>query len=304
MSRLALLAPETVEGEAKALLDRTKAQLGRLPNLYRAMANSPAALDGYLSFRGALVRGRLNTAMVERLALLVAEENGCDYCVAAHTFRGGKVGLSETDLSATRAGQSADAKTAAALRFALEVMRKRGAVSDAELEAPRLAGWTDEELTEMVGHVALNVFSNYFNHVAKPELDFPRAAPSFQRVVTSRHGFDETLAALTAAISKEELWLVAEIDPQKLLAREGHSISPARQLQFFHPRFMVRLLAAEPSAIVEAPLRVLVTEASSGAVTVRTGDVAGQLARYRSEALSQLGLELSDVVARVMMSVG
>ena len=174
MSRMPLIVAAEATDGAKELLDRTQAQLGRVPNLYRAMANSPAALDGYLSFRAALAGGRLNVRLREQLALLIAEANGCEYCVSAHSFRGSKIGISEAELKATRHAQSDDAKVGALLAFAKKLIETRGRVDDGALAAVRDARWSDEEITEVVAHVALNLFSNYFNHVAQPELDFPR----------------------------------------------------------------------------------------------------------------------------------
>ena len=174
MSRFTMIEPATATGAAKELLDKTQQQLGRVPNLYRAMANAPAALEGYLNFRGALVQGHLSNQLREQLALLVAEVNGCEYCVAAHMFRGEKIGLSASDLAATRNAETADEKTAIALRFARQVIIAKGNVADDDLAAIRAAGWSDEAVGEIVAHVALNIFSNYFNHVAQPDLDFPR----------------------------------------------------------------------------------------------------------------------------------
>jgi AhpD family alkylhydroperoxidase len=101
MTRITSIDPTTAHGRTKELLDATKAQLGRIPNLYGSMAQSPAALDGYLAFRSALGKGVLSTPMRERIALLTAAINDCGYCVSAHTFRGAKVGLSASDLAAT-----------------------------------------------------------------------------------------------------------------------------------------------------------------------------------------------------------
>jgi uncharacterized peroxidase-related enzyme len=174
MSRFALLDPTTTIGASRDLLEKVQQQLGRTPNLYRAMASAPAALLGYLNFRAALVEGKLSNQLREQLALLTAELNGCEYCVSAHMFRGQKIGLSAPDLAATRIAEASDNRTRAALRFAKAVLLAKGNVDDAELVEVRAAGWSDEELGEMVAHVALNVFSNYFNHVAQPELDFPK----------------------------------------------------------------------------------------------------------------------------------
>ena len=176
MTRIASIDPTTAQGRAKELLDATQAQLGRIPNLYGSMAQSPAALDGYLAFRGALGKGSLSTPMRERIALLTAAINDCGYCVSAHTFRGAKVGLSTTELAATQKGQSEDPKSMAALQFVDVLLQCRGLISDEDFAKVKSHGWSDEEIGEIVAHVALNVFSNYFNHVAVPALDFPIAA--------------------------------------------------------------------------------------------------------------------------------
>jgi AhpD family alkylhydroperoxidase len=176
MVRITSIEPENATGRARELLDSTARQLGRTPNLYRSMAQSPAALDGYLAFRGVLAKGVLSSHMMERIALLTAAVNDCGYCVSAHTFRGGKIGLSTEELAATQKAQSANGKDAAALSFVETLIEQRGLVDDNDFDKVKYAGWSDEEIGEMVAHVALNVFSNYFNHVARPELDFPAVA--------------------------------------------------------------------------------------------------------------------------------
>jgi uncharacterized peroxidase-related enzyme len=174
MIRMTSIDPATATGRTKELLDSTQSQLGRTPNLYRSMAHSPAALEGYLAFRGSLIKGALSSQMRERIALLTATINDCGYCVAAHCFRGAKAGLSESELVATRKNQSDDAKTQAALQFVTTLIEHRGLTSESEFVNVKSLGWSDEEIGEIVAHVALNVFSNYFNHVAQPELDFPK----------------------------------------------------------------------------------------------------------------------------------
>ena len=181
MTRIASMDPTTANGKAKELLDATKTQLGRIPNLYGSMAQSPAALDGYLVFRSALSKGVLSMHMRERIALLTAAINDCGYCVSAHTFRGAKIGLSESDLTATQKGQSEDPKNAAALQFVDALLQQHGLISNEDFARIKSHGWSDEEIGEMIAHVALNVFSNYYNHVAMPELDFPATAITRQR---------------------------------------------------------------------------------------------------------------------------
>jgi uncharacterized peroxidase-related enzyme len=175
MPRLRQLTADVASPAQRELLVETQRQLGRVPNLYAALANSPAALRGYLSLRDALTRGALRAVERELLALFVAQHNGCSYCVAAHAFRGGRMGLSDEVLSAARNADSEQPHTRAVLQLARSVMDTGGRVPDAKLAEVRAAGVTDEELAEVVAHVALNVLSNSFNHLAQPELDFPPA---------------------------------------------------------------------------------------------------------------------------------
>ena len=176
MTRITSIDSATANGRAKELLDATQAQLGRIPNLYASMAQSPAALDGYLAFRGALGKGVLSLPMRERIALVTAAINDCGYCVSAHTFRGAKVGLSANELAAAQKSQAEDPRSAAALQFVDVLLQRRGLIVDEDFAKVKSHGWSDEEIGEIVAHVALNVFSNYFNHVAAPVLDFPVAA--------------------------------------------------------------------------------------------------------------------------------
>lgn len=175
MSRLSSVAPETATGRAAELLAAVQQKLGLVPNMTRAMAASPAVLDGYLQLSGALAKGALRAKTREQLALAVAEANGCDYCLAAHTAIGQSVGLTPDQVRDSRLGTAVDSKTAALVHFARLVVDARGKVADADLTAVRAAGWDDAAIAEVVAHVALSVFTNYFNNVAEPALDFPPA---------------------------------------------------------------------------------------------------------------------------------
>lgn len=175
MTRLSAIDPATATGKAKTLLDDVQARLGLVPNLMRTLAHSPAALEGYLQLSGALGAGSLPVQTREQLALTVSQQNGCEYCLAAHAAIGGMVGLSSDQVRDARLATSSDPKTAALLRFAGRVLDERGRVSDADLTAVRAAEWDDAAITEVVAHVALNVLTNYFNHLAGTEVDFPPA---------------------------------------------------------------------------------------------------------------------------------
>jgi uncharacterized peroxidase-related enzyme len=165
--------PQLTE-DPSGLLEQTRRQLGRLPNLYAALANGPAALAGYLAMRDHLSHGVLSARLREQLALLVAQENHCTYCVSAHTLRGQKMGLTDDQLIRTReAADDTDPHAHAVLQLAHEIMRTGGRVEDKALGDARQAGVNDAELAEIVAHIALNTLSNYFNHLAQPDLDFP-----------------------------------------------------------------------------------------------------------------------------------
>lgn len=171
--RLPAVDPATTTGKAKDLLAGVKASLGLTPNMMRTMANSPAVLEGYLHFGAALGKGALRAGLREQIALAVAQANECDYCLSAHSALGRGAGLSVDDITTSRDARATDPKTEAALRFAVDVVAARGAVSDAAFASVRAAGFTDGEIAEILAHVALNVFTNYFNKAALTVVDFP-----------------------------------------------------------------------------------------------------------------------------------
>ena len=175
MERICPVNPQTAQGRAKELLDAVKAKLGIVPNMTRAMAVSPPVLDAYLGFSGTLSHGVLPARVREQLALDVGEENHCDYCVSAHSAIGKHAGLSDQDILDSRRGTSADANVDTLLSFARTVVAKQGVVDDADVAVVRGAGYGDAEIAEVVAHVALNIFTNYFNNVAGTAIDFPKA---------------------------------------------------------------------------------------------------------------------------------
>lgn len=174
MSRIQPLDVATATGKAAELFEASKKKLGVVPNMFRTMANSPAVLEAYFGFSGALAHGSLSGKIREQIALVVGQENACGYCVSAHTVLGKGAGLSDADALSARKGQATDPKTAAILTLARKINAERGHASDADLSAARAAGVTDGEIGEVVANVALNIFTNYFNHVADPVIDFPQ----------------------------------------------------------------------------------------------------------------------------------
>ena len=172
--------PATVDdapAASHALLYGVKKQIGSVPNLFRLVANSPAALQGYLGLSGALGGGSLPAATRERIALAIAEINGCGYCLSAHTYLGKNVAkLDDAEITANRSGASNDPHADAAVRFAAAIARARGHVSDADVQAVKAAGYDDAQLVEIVAHVALNTLTNYINELAQTVIDFPVVA--------------------------------------------------------------------------------------------------------------------------------
>jgi uncharacterized peroxidase-related enzyme len=176
MSRIQPVDPKATGNGVRRNLDAVQKQLGMVPNMIRTMAISPVVLERYLNLSGALRRGAVSAALQEQIAVAVAEANQCDYCLSAHTALGRRAGVTDAELEANRDAASADPRAAAALRFAAAIVEKRGAVSDQALAEIRSAGFSDAGIAELVAHVALNVFTNYFNRLAETEIDFPRVA--------------------------------------------------------------------------------------------------------------------------------
>lgn len=175
MSRIPTPASITAAPAASsASLEAVNKLLGSVPNMFRIIANSPQTLEGYLGLNGALGRGALDARTRERIALAVAEVNGCDYCLAAHQYLGSNLAkLSAAEIEANRRGSSTDKKAAVAVSFAVKIVNHRGKVPESDLGAVRAAGYTDAEIVEIVGHVALNTLTNYINEVLGTEVDFP-----------------------------------------------------------------------------------------------------------------------------------
>jgi uncharacterized peroxidase-related enzyme len=173
MTRLAIPELNAIDAAAKPLLDAVEQQLGTIPNLFRLLALSPAALEGSLALSQALNK-TLDGKTRERIALAVAQVNGCDYCLSAHSYLAANVAhLDDAEISAARSGRSADPRAGAAVSFARAVAEARGHVSDSDIAATRLAGFTDGEIVDIVANVALNVLTNFVNVVAQTDIDFP-----------------------------------------------------------------------------------------------------------------------------------
>jgi uncharacterized peroxidase-related enzyme len=173
MSRISIPAKDDAPDVTKPTLDGIQKALGFVPNIFRLVANSPAALTAFTSFQNALSK-TLDVKTRERIALAVAEVNGCGYCLSAHTYLGLNLAkISPEEIALNRKGASADAKANAAVSFAAKIAEARGHVSDADIASVRAAGFSDAQIVEIVALVAENTFTNYLNEVAKTDIDFP-----------------------------------------------------------------------------------------------------------------------------------
>ncbi len=171
--RIANLELANAQGESKALLEGVQKTLGTLPNLIKVMANSPAVLKSYLDISGNLKKGTFNNQLQEQIALVVSQENTCDYCLSAHTAIGKMNKLDDTEIQKNRKGEATDAKVQAALQFAKVLVEKKGLVGHDDLKTVREAGYEEGQVLEIVLNVVATFLTNYINHVADTVVDFP-----------------------------------------------------------------------------------------------------------------------------------
>jgi uncharacterized peroxidase-related enzyme len=176
MSRFNLVTQDNANAEQQALLDAIEDQLGMVPNFLRVLAHSPDALKAFLGLHGIAGAGSLDTQTRERIALVVAQDNSCEYCVSAHTAIGRKAGLSGVEIDANRAGTSHDTKAAVAVAFAQAVNTNLGEVTQAEFDAVRAAGYDDAQIFEIITHVGMNILTNLIGKASRIDIDFPKVA--------------------------------------------------------------------------------------------------------------------------------
>jgi uncharacterized peroxidase-related enzyme len=174
MPTLKPVDPGTASGKTKVAIEAVQKAFGLVPNIAKIMANSPAVVQGWLDFNAALNGAAISPKLRELIAVAVAEANRCEYCLSAHTAIGKMVGLDDNELLTARQCKSRDPKIDAALQFAHEIVVRRGELGAADVEKVRQAGYTDGEIVEIIAVVCLTIFTNYFNHIAKTEVDFPR----------------------------------------------------------------------------------------------------------------------------------
>ena len=167
---------ETPDAKAQEMLDGVEKKLGSVPNIFKTMAHSPAILQFYFSGSDALGQTSLSAALREQIALVVAGQNACDYCASAHTQIAKGQGVSEDETQMNLKGDASDPKVKAALDFSAKLVRDKAHISETDLKALTDAGWSEAQALEIVTVVAFNIFTNYFNHVADTDVDFPHVS--------------------------------------------------------------------------------------------------------------------------------
>lgn len=174
MARINVVTHETANAEQKALFEAIQSKLGIVPNFLKVFANSPEALKAFLGLHGIANAGSLDALTRERIALALAQQNACQYCLSAHTAIGRKAGLDNAEIEANRAGSSHDAKAAAAVRFARALVAHSGEITSAELADVRNAGYGDAEVVEIITHVGMNILTNILGKASRVDIDFPK----------------------------------------------------------------------------------------------------------------------------------
>ena len=173
MNKIKAITPEAAADAAKASMELVNKKLGRVPKMYQVMANSPAVLDAYVKFNGALSAGALGAKMAEMIALATAEKNACSYCLSAHNFFGAKAGLSSEQIQNARNFYSENEKLDHGLKFAKKLLDTPHQISNDDIEPLRNVGFSDGDILEIIANVVRNMLTNYINIVSNTEVDWP-----------------------------------------------------------------------------------------------------------------------------------
>ncbi len=167
-----------LENGSQETLDRVMALRGQVPNIFKTAAHSPAALGFLLDGYTALGHSKISAQLKEKIALRVASLNDCDYCASAHAAMGKRLKFNEDQIHDSLKGVAADSKTKAALTLSQQIIEKQGKLSDNDLANARGAGFSDAEILEILAVTCINIFTNYFNHIAETDLDYPFVSAS------------------------------------------------------------------------------------------------------------------------------
>ncbi len=175
MTRIQSVTKEKAPKPVQEIYSVIEKKMGKVPNIFLNMGNSAAVLKGYLGLSEAASQTSLPTQLREKIALAVGQANHCNYCLSAHTAIAQHEKIADQDILLARKGQANDKKTQAILSFAKLVTEKRGNVNEYDVAALKKEGVSDGELVEIILVIALNMFTNYFNHITDPKIDFPLA---------------------------------------------------------------------------------------------------------------------------------
>ena len=172
MPRIAKVSKEEARGEVQQIYANIEKTFGTIPNIFKQMAASPAVLNGYFAIQEVLNKTALNVKTREKIALISASENGCNYCRAAHSKGAKHLGIDDQSIQKALNAESDDAKEDAILKFCKAIVEKKGWVSDDDVENLKSAGLNDREIVEVIFTSMMNMFLNYFNHIVETEKDF------------------------------------------------------------------------------------------------------------------------------------
>jgi len=173
MARIQPINRQTASAEVNTTLDAVKAKMGKVPNLVATFAQAPVALNAYLALSEVVSKGRLSAKQRESLALAIGQANSCQYCLSAHSLIARGAGLNSEAVKAARQANAEDALTDALLKLAVKIVNQRGVISDGDFTEAHLAGADDGLILEVITSVALNTLTNYTNHIAQTDIDFP-----------------------------------------------------------------------------------------------------------------------------------
>lgn len=173
MPRISPVDPSLASDEQRPLFDSIEKKMGRLPNVLKTLGHSPAALDAYIKLSAVQDASSFSAKERELLALAISAENDCQYCVSAHSAIASQMRVSPEAAAQAMSGQAEDPKLQAAITLAKALTANRGWVDDDALASVKSAGLSDQSIMDVVLAVTVNTLTNYANHLADTEVDFP-----------------------------------------------------------------------------------------------------------------------------------
>lgn len=179
MAAIQLADTSKITGRPQELLTQFEKGMGFVPNVVKQMANSPAALESFLTSRDVLSRGSLDASMIAMIGIVLAETYSCEYLLAARIAMAKKAGMSEEEINFAKQQSSKDAKKDLGLSFVRNVVVRHGEVLPGDVKDLSAAGYSEGEIVELLAQVSLNMFVYYMIQVGQPELDFEKVPLAF-----------------------------------------------------------------------------------------------------------------------------